>query len=377
MDYGKKSIQEHKKKLGKFAVKSKFLIANKNDLSIAYTPGVGEVSSLIARQPKQALELTSKQNMVAVVSDGSAVLGLGNIGPLAAMPVMEGKAILFKQFADIDAVPIVLATQNDEEIIQTVKMIAPTFGGVNLEDIAAPRCFYIEERLSKELDIPVFHDDQHGTAIVVLAALYNSLKIVRKKIAEIKIVVNGAGAAGTAVSKLILEAGGKNIIILDTKGAISLKRSDLNEQKKKLSKLTNPHKETGLLKDVIKSADVFIGVSAPNVLTAGMIKSMNSGAVIFALANPTPEIMPETALQAGAAIVATGRSDFPNQINNVLVFPGVFRGLLNKRISKVTTKMKLQAALALSKVVRQPTKEKILPSPFDPKVVKAISKAIN
>lgn len=377
MELSKRSIAEHRKHKGKFAVVSKMPVKNKTQLALAYTPGVGAVSSAIAKDPKLASVLTSKQNMVAVVSDGSAVLGLGNIGPLAAMPVMEGKAVLFKEFANIDAVPIVLNTQDEEEIIAAVKAIAPTFGGINLEDISAPRCFRIEQRLTEELDIPVFHDDQHGTAIVVLAAMINSLKVVGKGASKVKVIINGAGAAGTAVSKLMLAYGFKNIIILDTKGAIYHGRKDLNPEKMELAELTNPNLEKGDLSEVIHSADVFIGLSKPGVLKPDMIRSMASAAIVFALANPIPEIMPDLAIEAGAAVVATGRSDFDNQINNVLVFPGFFRGLLDKKITKVTQTMKLKAAQNLAGLVKKPTKKFIIPAVFDKRVVKEISRAVD
>lgn len=376
MNYAQESIKQHKKHKGKFAVVSKMPVTNKTELSIAYTPGVGAVSLAIAQHPKLAFELTSKQNMVAVVSDGSAVLGLGNIGPLAAMPVMEGKAVLFKEFANIDAVPIVLNTQDPEEIIKTVEHIAPTFGGINLEDISAPRCFYIEQELRRRLKIPVFHDDQHGTAMVVLAALINALKVVKKDINKIKIVINGAGAAGTSVAKLLLAAGAKNIIVLDSKQAIYSKRKDLNQNKKELASITNPKKETGDLLSVIKSADVFIGLSKAGLLKPDMVKQMHKDAIIFALANPTPEIMPKLALKAGAKVVATGRSDFANQINNVLIFPGFFRGLLDSRANKITTQMYLSAAKALASLIKNPTPSSIIPSGFDKRVVTAVANSI-
>lgn len=375
MSIQKQSIKEHKKKHGKFAVVSKMRVKNRKQLSIAYTPGVGAVSSEVAKNPKLAYDLTSKGNMVAVVSDGSAVLGLGNIGPLGAMPVMEGKAVLFKEFADIDAVPIVLATQDVEEIIAVVKAIAPTFGGINLEDISAPRCFEIEKRLRQELDIPVFHDDQHGTAMVTLAALINALKVTGKKISQVKIVINGAGAAGNATAKLLRIAGARNILVLDTKGIIYKGRKDLPGYKTELAATTNPRKLKGHLTDALKKADVFIGLSKPGVLTGSMIKIMNKKPIVFAMANPTPEIMPDEAHKAGVAVMATGRSDFPNQINNVLIFPGFLRGLLDGRKTKITEKMELAAAKALAGLV-SPTKDKILPDPFDKRVVKAVSGAI-
>ena len=328
-----------------------------------------------------------RKNTVAGVSDGSAVLGLGNIGPEAALPVMEGKAMLFKQFADVDAVPIVLATQNTEEIIKIVKAIAPSFGGINLEDISAPRCFEIEERLKKELDIPVMHDDQHGTAIVVLAALINALKVAKKDIATIKIVLSGAGAAGVAITKLLLQYGAKNIITLDSIGAIYFDRGNLNESKKQLAEITNlgcknnPRVSTlkcekGNLAETIKNTDVFIGVSAQNILTGGMVKTMADKSIVFAMSNPVPEIMPEVAKKAGAFIVATGRSDFPNQINNVLAFPGIFRGALDGRVKMITDEMKLKAAENLAKIVKNPTSKKIIPSVFDKGVMRAVARAV-
>ena len=376
MNINQESIKEHKKHRGKYAVVSKMPVKNKKQLSLAYTPGVGAVSAAIVRDSSLVSKLTSKQNMVAVVSDGSSVLGLGNIGPLAALPVMEGKAILFKEFANIDAVPIVLNTQDTEEIIAAIKAIAPTFGGINLEDISAPRCFYIEERLSKDLDIPVFHDDQHGTAIVVLAALINSLKVVNKKLNAVKIVINGAGAAGAAITKLLIAAGAQNIIVVDTQGAIYKKRKDLSAEKNELAKITNSKQEKGSLAEVLINADVFVGVSRPNVLTAEMVSAMGKKSVVFALSNPIPEIMPDLAKEGGAMVVATGRSDFANQINNVLVFPGLFRGLLDKGVSKITLEMKLRAAYNLAAVITRPSKDSILPSVFDKRVAKAVAHAV-
>src|SRR3989338_4286064 len=384
IDYSKKSLKAHKKLGGKIEIKSKALIKNKEDLSVFYTPGVGAVSSAIARDKKLANTLTFKRNSVAVVSDGSAVLGLGNIGPEAALPVMEGKAMLFKQFADIDAVPIVLATQNTEEIIAAVKAIAPTFGGINLEDISAPRCFEIEERLKKELDIPVMHDDQHGTAIAVLAALINALKVARKEIAKTKIVISGAGAAGIAIANILLRFGAKNIIATDSRGALHFNRPDLNEVKKQLAQFTNvgciDNKhfkcEIGGLKEVIQGADVFIGVSAPGILTSQMVKTMAPKSIVFAMANPIPEIMPTEAKKGGAFIIASGRSDFPNQINNVLVFPGIFRGALDNGVKTITEEMKIAAAKNLAAVIKNPTKNLIIPSVFSKEVVKAVARAI-
>ena len=387
IDYFKKSILLHKKLGGKIEIKNKVDIKNFTDLSICYTPGIGAVSLAIAKDKNLARDLTFKKNSVAVVSDGSAVLGLGNIGPEAALPVMEGKAMLFKKFADIDAVPIVLATQDTEEIIRTVKILAPNFGGINLEDISAPRCFEIEERLKKELDIPVMHDDQHGTAIVVLAALINALRVAKKNIAKIKIVISGAGAAGVAITKILLNYGAEHIVVLDSIGAIYSNRPNLNESKKQLAELTNlgcknnPPAgglkcEIGNLAEAIKNADVFIGVSAPNILTAEMVKTMADKSIVFAMSNPAPEIMPDVAKKAGAFIIATGRSDFPNQINNVLAFPGIFRGALDNKVKMITDEMKIKAAENLASLVKKPTSVKIIPSVFDKQVVKIIATAI-
>src|SRR3989344_7251942 len=351
-------------------------VKNRRQLSLAYTPGVGAVSQAVAKNPKLAYTLTSKGNMVGVVSDGSAVLGLGNIGPLGAMPVMEGKAVLFKEFAGIDAVPIVLATQDVDEIVAVVKAIAPTFGGINLEDISAPRCFEVEARLHKELDIPVFHDDQHGTAMVVVAALINALKVVGKKINQVKIVINGAGAAGNATAFLLLAAGATNIVTLDTKGIIYKGRDQLPGYKIRLAAATNPKRITGDLSEAVKKADVFIGLSKPGVLTTAMIKAMAKNPVVFAMANPVPEIMPEEARKAGASVIATGRSDFSNQINNVLIFPGFFRGLLDSGNNQITEKMQLAAARALASLTPKPTKNKILPAVFDKRVAKTVAAAL-
>lgn len=384
IDYFKKSIVLHKKLGGKIEMKNKVDIKNLTDLSLCYTPGVGAVSSAIAKNKQLARELTMKKNSVAVVSDGSAVLGLGNIGPEAAMPVMEGKAMLFKKFAGIDAVPIVLDTQDTEEIIRTVKILAPNFGGINLEDISAPRCFEIEERLKKELDIPVMHDDQHGTAIVVLAALINALKVAKKDIKKIKIVVSGAGAAGVAITKILLNYGAEHIVVLDSAGTIHFDRPNLNGSKKQLAQLTNLgcsgkagfKCETGDLSETIKDADVFIGVSAPGILTADMVRTMAERSIVFAMSNPMPEIMPDIAKKSGAFIVATGRSDFSNQINNVLAFPGIFRGALDGGKKMITDDMKMRAADNLAKIIKKPTAENIIPSAFNKDVVKAVAKAV-
>jgi malate dehydrogenase (oxaloacetate-decarboxylating) len=377
MDYKKESLKKHLKFKGKLEVKSKFSeIKTKNDLSIAYTPGVAAVSSFLAKNPKESHNYSIKGNTVAVISDGSAVLGLGNIGPYGALPVMEGKAVLFKEFGGVDAYPIVLATQDTEEIIQTIKNIAPTFGGINLEDISSPRCFAIEERLIKELDIPVFHDDQHGTAIVVLAALINSLKLVKKLKKNIKVVICGAGAAGIAIAKLLFRYGIKNILLVDSKGIVSKKRRDLNIEKIKILKITNPQNVAGNLQEALKKADVFIGVSAPNILKPEFIESMEEKPIIFAMANPIAEIDPQLAKKAGAFIVGTGRSDLPNQINNVLVFPGLFRGLLDHRIKIVTDEIKIAVAETLANFLpgRELKTDKILPSVLDKRIAKVISR---
>jgi malate dehydrogenase (oxaloacetate-decarboxylating) len=357
---------------GKISVESKLPLNSQSDLAMAYTPGVGRICRAIAEQPERVYDLTIKGNTVAVVTDGSAVLGLGNLGAAASLPVMEGKALLFKKFAGIDAFPIALNTQDTEEIIKAVTEISPVFGGINLEDIAAPRCFEIEQRLRQELDIPVFHDDQHGTAIVVLAALYNALKLVGKDIAEVKIVINGAGAAGIAIALLLRKAGASNIVICDSKGIICDRRSDLNEQKQKFTVT-----ESGDLGSAMQNADVFLGVSAPGVVTPEMVHTMAEQAIVFAMANPIPEIQPELIYDA-VAVMATGRSDYPNQINNVLAFPGVFRGALNCRASAITTNMYLEAAKAIAILVDDADldREHIIPSVFDPRVAEAVAKAV-
>lgn len=375
-DYGKKSVEAHKKYGGKVAIHSKMPLETQEDLSIAYTPGVAQPCLDISENRELAYDYTSKQNTVAVVSDGSAVLGLGNIGPEASMPVMEGKAVLFKKFADVDAVPIVLSSQITEEIIASVKMIAPTFGGINLEDISAPRCFEIEKRLKEELSIPVMHDDQHGTAVVTLAGIINALKVTGKKFEDLKVVINGAGAAGMAIIYLLKEVGVKQIIMCDSRGIINKDRGGLTSVKEEAAKITNEKQIQGDLSDAVKNTDVFIGVSVPGVLSADMVRSMNSDPIIFAMANPIPEIMPAEAVQAGARIVATGRSDFPNQINNVLAFPGIFRGLLDARASKLTNNMYIAAAYAIAEVVKKPNEDKIIPGPFDEGVAEAVAKAV-
>ena len=375
-DYAKLAIEAHKKAKGKISIESKMPLETTDDLSIAYTPGVAKPCEEIALDKEKAYEYTSKWNMVAVVSDGSAVLGLGNIGPEASLPVMEGKAVLFKKFAGVDAVPIILDTQDTEEIIQTVKMIAPGFGGINLEDISAPRCFEIERRLKEELNIPVFHDDQHGTAIVTLAGMYNAMKVTGKKLEDLYVVVNGSGAAGVAIVNLLFEAGVKDVVMCDSTGIIQKDRTNLNETKQEMAKITNKGQRTGQLKDAISGSDVFIGVSVPNVLSQEMVKTMNKDPMIFAMSNPIPEIMPEDAKAAGAAIVATGRSDFPNQINNVLAFPGLFRGALDARITNLTTKMFITAAKAIADCVEDVSADKIIPSPFDKRVPGRVAQAI-
>jgi len=371
------SLKKHREWQGKIEVKSKVKITTSKDLSIAYTPGVAEPCKEIARDEEKIYEYTMKSNTVAVVTDGSAVLGLGDIGPKAALPVMEGKALLFKEFADINAFPVCLDTKDPEKIIETVKIIAPTFGGINLEDIAAPKCFLIEERLKKELDIPVFHDDQHGTAIVVLAGLINSLKIVGKDPQKIKVVINGAGAAGIAIAKLLLKFGIENITLCDKNGILHEDENWLNFAQKEISKKTNPENLRGDLKKAIRGADVFIGVSAGNVVSTDMIKSMNTDPVVFAMANPIPEIMPDLAKEAGAKIVGTGRSDFPNQINNVLAFPGIFKGALKCR-KQITDKMKIAAAYAIAEIVseKELSTDKILPKPFEAGIADKVAEAV-
>ncbi|MBW4443417.1 MAG: ACT domain-containing protein [Plectolyngbya sp. WJT66-NPBG17] len=357
---------------GKISVVSKIPLRGQADLAMAYTPGVGRICTAIAEDPKRVYELTIKQNMVAIVTDGSAVLGLGNLGPEASMPVMEGKAMLFKEFGGLDAFPICLATQDTDEIVETVKRIAPVFGGVNLEDIAAPRCFEIEARLQRELNIPVFHDDQHGTAIVTLAALTNALKLVKKTMSEIRIVINGAGAAGVAIATLLQKSGASEIVMCDSKGILSSDRTDLNNQKRAFAV-----EQPGKLADAMKDADVFLGVSAPGVVTPEMVKSMATDQIVFAMANPIPEIQPELVTN-DVAVMATGRSDYPNQINNVLAFPGVFRGALDCRASTFTTNMYLQAALAIASLIRAEDldREHIIPSVFDERVAIVVSAAV-
>lgn len=376
VNYGELSLKAHARTKGKLDVRSRMPLDNKYDLSIAYTPGVAEPCREIAKNPEMAYTYTSKRNLVAVISDGSAVLGLGNIGPEASLPVMEGKAVLFKRFAGIDAVPIVLNTQDTEEIIETVKRIAPTFGGINLEDISAPKCFEIEQRLKRELSIPVLHDDQHGTAIVTLAAMINAMRLTEREMKDIKVVINGTGAAGISIIKLLIECGVAQVVMVDSKGIIHEGRDNLNAEKEYMATITNRQMLKGSLADAVKDADVFIGVSVPGVLTQDMVRSMATDPIIFAMANPIPEIMPDEAIAAGAYVVATGRSDFPNQINNVLAFPGLFRGVLNSQCRNFTRRMFIAAAEAIANQVKTPTPEHIIPDPFDPEVPNAVSHAV-
>jgi malate dehydrogenase (oxaloacetate-decarboxylating) len=372
----KKILAEYKKVGARVETRGRVKLRNKKDFALFYTPGVGVASTSLAARPEAAREMSIKRNSVAVISDGSAVLGLGNIGPYGALPVMEGKALIFKDLAQIDAWPIVLSTQDPDEIVRTILAIAPGFGGINLEDIAAPQCFEIEQRLISALDIPVMHDDQHGTAIVVLAGLINAVQVVKKDLKKLKVVISGAGAAGTGVAKLLLVAGVRDMVILDRAGAISSSRKDLNTHKRELATLTNPRNVSGDLATVLKGADVFIGLSGKGALTAQDIRSMAPKAIVFALANPEPEIMPAIAKAAGAVVIATGRSDFPNQINNALVFPGIFRGALDKGVRTITEKTKLRAARALAALVPRPTSARIIPDILDKRVVKAVAKAV-
>ena len=378
INYAAESLRVHEQFKGKLTIKSRVAVQDKEDLSIAYTPGVAEPCKKIAEDKNDVYKYTIKGHTVAVVSDGTAVLGLGDIGPEAAMPVMEGKSILFKEFGGVDAFPICLDTKEPEEIIKTVKLISPTFGGINLEDISSPRCFEIEEKLKEDLDIPVFHDDQHGTAIVVTAGIINALKIVKKEWKDLKIVVAGAGAAGLSVCRLLQHFGPDDVILTNRKGAVYEGRPDLNPVVAKMAKITNKHKKQGSLADVLVGADIFIGVSGPNLVTKEMIKTMNSDAIVFALANPVPEIMPEEAFEGGARIVATGRSDFPNQINNVLVFPGLFRGALMVRSKKIDDDMKVAAARALASLVsdRELNEKYIIPEVFDKRCARVIAEEV-
>ena len=378
MDIYEESLKFHEELKGKLEVTSRVKIKNSKDLSLAYTPGVAEPCREIHKDPSKAYTYTRKWNTVAVISDGTAVLGLGDIGPLASLPVMEGKCVLFKEFADVDAFPIVLDTKNVDEIVDTISRIAPSFGGINLEDISAPRCFEVETRLKQKLDIPVFHDDQHGTAIVVLSGIINALKIVKKNLTDLKIVINGSGSAGTAICKLLLASGVNNIVMCDINGVIHKNANLSNDALKALAEITNPNNETGLLKDAIKNADVFIGVSAPNIVSKEMVATMNKDSILFAMANPTPEIFPEDALEAGAKVVGTGRSDYPNQINNVLAFPGIFRGALDVRATEINEDMKVAAAYAIANAIddSEITAENIIPKAFDLKVQRMVAEAV-
>ena len=378
MTTNEKALLMHEKWNGKLETVSKTPVKTREDLAIAYTPGVAEPCKVIAQDKEAAYKYTMKANTVAVVSDGSAVLGLGNIGPYAAMPVMEGKAVLFKEFGNVNAVPICLDTQDTEEIIKAVTYLAPGFGGINLEDISAPRCFEIEERLKQILDIPVFHDDQHGTAIVVLAGVINALKVVGKKKEDCRVVVNGAGSAGVAITKLLLTYGFPNIIMCDKVGIVSKDTEGLNWMQKKMTEVTNLNNETGTLADSLKGADIFIGVSAPNIVTPEMVASMNHDSILFAMANPVPEIMPDVAKAAGARVVGTGRSDFPNQVNNVVAFPGIFKGALEGRATQITEEMKLAAAEAIAGLVPADklSDDNIMPEAFDPQVAEVVANAV-
>ena len=378
MTTNEKALLMHEKWNGKLETVSKTPVKTREDLAIAYTPGVAEPCKVIAQDKEAAYKYTMKANTVAVVSDGSAVLGLGNIGPYAAMPVMEGKAVLFKEFGNVNAVPICLDTQDTEEIIKAVTYLAPGFGGINLEDISAPRCFEIEERLKEILDIPVFHDDQHGTAIVVLAGVINALKVVGKKKEDCRVVVNGAGSAGVAITKLLLTYGFPNIIMCDKVGIVSKDTEGLNWMQQKMTEVTNLNNETGTLADALKGADIFIGVSAPNIVTPEMVTSMNHDSILFAMANPVPEIMPDVAKAAGARVVGTGRSDFPNQVNNVVAFPGIFKGALEGRATQITEEMKLAAAEAIAGLVPADklSDDNIMPEAFDPQVAEVVANAV-
>jgi len=375
MDYSKLALDKHKELKGKITIQPRDIVDSKEKLSTYYSPGVGAVSSYVAQHPEETRNYTWTNNNVAVVSDGSAVLGLGDIGPHGALPVMEGKAMLFKTFADIDAVPIVLEVHTADEIVATVRAIAPSFGGINLEDIAAPLCFEVEERLKAELNIPVMHDDQHGTAIVTLAGLINATKLTGRSLQDSKIVMVGAGAAGVAIAKLIHLYAGSNIVAVDSKGIITKDRDNLNKEKQILAEF-NSQQQRGSLADAVRGADIFIGVSQAGLLTADMVKTMASDPIIFAMANPVPEIMPEEAKAAGAAVIATGRSDFPNQVNNSLAFPGIFRGALDHNVSEITDQHKVAAAEAIAALVTEPSTDKIIPGPFDEGVVEAVANVI-
>ena len=378
MDIRKESLKKHYEWKGKISVKANVKADTAEALALAYTPGVAEPCLAIKDDVNKSYELTRRWNTVAVITDGTAVLGLGDIGPEAGMPVMEGKCLLFREYGDIDAIPLCIRSKDVDEIVKTVSLLLGSFGGVNLEDISAPRCFEIERKLKKVSDIPIFHDDQHGTAVIALAALINSLKLTGKKIDEIKVVINGAGAAGSAIGRLMLSYGVKNLIFCDKNGAIRRGEKQLHEEHEKLALISNPNNEKGTLEDVIRGADAFFGLSKPKILTENMVKSMNKDAIVFAMANPDPEILPEEAKKAGARIVGTGRSDYPNQINNVLAFPGIFRGALDVRASDINEEMKIAAAKALANVIRDDelSEEYVLPKPFDPRVRKAVSEAV-
>lgn len=372
------AMQKHEEWQGKIEIKVRAEVKNKDDLSIAYTPGVAEPCLAIQKDVDLSYKYTRRANMVAVITDGTAVLGLGDIGPEAGMPVMEGKCVLFKEFGDVDAFPLCVRSKNVDEIVQTVKLLAGSFGGVNLEDISAPRCFEIERRLKEECDIPIFHDDQHGTAVVTLAAMLNALRLIGKKIEDIEAVVNGSGAAGIAITKLLMKMGLKNVVLCDRSGAIYKGRDGLNDEKKAMAEITNVKMKKGGLADVMKDADVFIGVSAPGMVTSEMVKTMAKDPILFAMANPVPEIMPEEALAAGAAVVGTGRSDFANQINNVLAFPGIFRGALDVRASDINDEMKIAAAKAIASLIsnEELCADYVIPAPFDKRVAACVAKAV-
>lgn len=378
MNYFEESLKLHEERKGKISITSKVKVETRDDLSLAYTPGVAEPCRKIHEDQENVYKYTSKGNLVAVVTDGTAVLGLGDIGPMAGMPVMEGKAILFKEFADVDAFPILVDTKDVDEIVNAVKLIAPTFGGINLEDIGAPRCFEVEEKLKKVVDIPVFHDDQHGTAIVVLAGVLNALKVVDKKLEDIKVVINGAGAAGTAIAKLLLSSGVKNLIAVDKVGILYRGMEKIDDAKEALAEITNPENIKGNLSDALVGADLFVGVSAPGILKPEMVKTMNKDAIIFAMANPTPEIMPDEAKAAGARVVGTGRSDYPNQVNNVLAFPGIFRGALDVRAKEINEEMKLAAAYAIADYIKDEdlNENNVIPSALDKNVAAKVAEAI-
>jgi len=378
MNYFEESLKLHEERQGKISITSKVKVETRDDLSLAYTPGVAEPCRKIHEDQENVYKYTSKGNLVAVVTDGTAVLGLGDIGPMAGMPVMEGKAILFKEFADVDAFPILIDSKDVDEIVNAVRLIAPTFGGINLEDIGAPRCFEVEEKLKKLVDIPVFHDDQHGTAIVVLAGVINALKVVDKKLEDIKVVINGAGAAGTAIAKLLLSSGVKNLIAVDKVGILYRGMEKIDDAKDALAEITNPDNIKGGLSDALVNADLFVGVSAPGILKPEMVKSMNKDAIIFAMANPTPEIMPDEAKAAGARVIGTGRSDFPNQVNNVLAFPGIFRGALDVRAKEINEEMKLAAAYAIANYIKDEdlNENNVIPSALDKNVATKVAEAI-